>query len=169
MKRQLVFFLLAIFIGTFCSLDASIIKKPPKKSTESGYASLVCTEEDQQCIYEIISTMGESGKLTLFRMRNHLRELGSRINHVHPLKFLATIYKNPHLKYCMQSVWTDYFKKSNFLDGLTPSLTREADAGRLIGYLPEFAAEIQVPEESLSPYFHSKEWESMVYFLTYGN
>ena len=150
------------------SLAASIIKKPPMKEGDLSYTELACTDVDRTVIFEIISTVGETGKLSLFFKRDHLRELGSRIEHVHPLKFLSTIFGNPHLKMCMIDIYADSFKKSEFLGGLVPNLTLESQKGKLNQYISEFGADIHVPPESLKPYFDSKDWDSLVHFLIHS-
>lgn len=146
--------------------SASIIKFPPKDGkTETGYKDLICTEQDKSNIYELITTMAENGKLSLLLKKSHLEQIGAQINHVHPLKFLSTIFSNPRLKMCMIDIFNDYFKRSGLMDGLAPSLQKEAERGKLIGMLAEFSAEVNVPAENLRPYFEAMDWENMVRFL----
>jgi hypothetical protein len=147
----------------------SIFKKPPEKPKEQAYEELECTEADQKIIYEIITTMAESSKLSLLFKQTAMRELGSQINHVHGLKFLGTIFANPDLKIAMKSVWIDYFKKNGFLDGLGPSLTRESEKGKLDQYIPGFAAHVGQKPEVLRPYFKARDWEGLTHQLIYGD
>ncbi|MGB7977551.1 MAG: hypothetical protein WCF19_00155 [Chlamydiales bacterium] len=165
-KRLLLVF---IFLGMFVPPAAgSIIRKPPVKATDVSYKDLDCTPQDREKIHEIISTVGEKGKLGLLFQQGHLRELGAQINHVHPLKFLATIFKDPHLKSCMYYIWDDYFKRNNFLDGLIPRLEGEAEKGKLGLYINDFAADLQIPSHgfpALKAYFDARDWEGMVLFL----
>lgn len=160
---SIVFFAIAISLTS--TLGASIIKKPPTKSTELAYKDLACTEADKANIYEIISTMAENGKLSLLFKQGHLKELGSQINHVHPLKFLSTIFSDAHLKSCMYYIWNDYFKRNGFMDGLGPSLGRESEKGKLNQYIGDFAKDVGVPAENLKPYFEAQDWENLVLFL----
>jgi hypothetical protein len=162
-KWSLILIVLMTFVST--PMMASIIKKPPAKPTETPYKELVCTEQDKAYIYEIISTMAEYGKIHLIFKQSQLKEMGAQINHVHPLKFLSSIFSDSYLKSCMAHVWADYFKKNGFLDGLAPSLTRESEKGKLTQYLSEFAKEVGVKEESLRPYFEARDWENLVLFL----
>jgi hypothetical protein len=165
MLKKLFAFVL-IFVAFFAEpAMASIIKKPPVKPTEVLYKDLPCDEQDRANIYEIISTMAEKGKLGLLFHQGHLREIGAKINHVHPLKFLASIFKDPYLKSCMYYIWDDRFKWNGFLDGLAPSLEREAEKGKLHVYLNEFAADLGVESDSLKSYFDARDWGNMVLFL----
>jgi hypothetical protein len=144
---------------------ASIIKKPPSKIVDTPYRELVCTDQDRANIHELISIMAEKGKLSLLFQQNYLRELGAQINHVHPLKFLSVIFKDPHLKSCMYVIWNDYFKRTNFIDGLGKKLTQEHDKGKLEMHLPDFALDIGSSSDAIHSYVEMRDWENMVLFL----
>lgn len=168
MLRNRSLFLVLVFGLFTTSVSCSIIKKPPVKPTEMTYTELNCSEQDRNCIYEIISTMGEKGKLSLLFQQGHLRELGAQINHVHPLIFLSTIFSDAHLKSCMYYIWDDYFKRNGFLDGLAPSLTREAEKGKLNMYIGDFAKDIGVTPDAIQGYFDTRDWENLVLFLIHS-
>lgn len=146
-----------------------VVKIPPAKTQDEAYSELTLTEQDRTIIYEIIKTIADNGKLTLLFKQNHLKQLGTQINHVHPLKFLSAIFTHPELKICMIDVYDDYFKKTGFLDGLAPSLTREAEKGKLTQYLDDFAADLQVSLDGIKPYFQSGDWEELVRYLIQTN
>lgn len=154
-----------LLVTLFTTLDASIIKRPPAKVADISYKDLVCSEEDQANIYEIISTVGEKPKLKLLFHINHLKELEAKVTHVHPLKFLSTIFKNSYLKSLMYYIWNDSYKKEGFFNGLSPRLTLEAEKGKLDMHLKDFATDLGVSPESLKAYFDVRDWENMVLFL----
>ncbi|HSX14172.1 MAG TPA: hypothetical protein VLE96_07130 [Chlamydiales bacterium] len=145
-------------------LVASLIKFPVENKVES-YQELVCTEADKVKIYEIITTMADNNKISLLLKQNHLKGLGAQINHVHGLKFLSTIIAHPHLKVCLSQIFDDYFKRNGFLDGLGPSLTREADKGKLDQYINDFCVEVSTTREQLNGFFQARDWEGMVRLL----
>lgn len=147
---------------------ASIIKKPPEKAKDLTYSELPCTEQDKAHIYEIISTVAENNKVSLFFLETNLKEKGAQINHVHPLKFLSTIFSHSYLKGCMRPICEDRFKYKGFMDGLASSLSREAEKGKLMVYLHEFATEIDVSPDPLRVYLEGRDWDGLVYFLTYN-
>ena len=68
----------------------------------------------------------------------------------------------------MYYVWNDHFKRNGFLDGLAPSLTREAEKGKLDQYLKDFAAEVGVTVENIRPYFDVRDWENLVLYLIHS-
>ena len=145
---------------------ASIIKIPPAAGQKDvSFKDLPCSDQDKSNIFELVTTLAENGKLSLLVKQSYLKNLGAQINHVHPLKFLATIFSHPRLKNCMCDVFSDYFKRSGFMDGLGASLNREADKGKLEFYLHEFSGEIKLPPEKIKEYFQSRDWENMVWFF----
>lgn len=144
---------------------ASIIKFPPAGGQSEAYKDLVCTDQDKANIYEIITAMAENGKLSLLLKQSYLKNLGAQINHVHPMKFLSTIFTNPRLRACMDEIFDDYFKRNGFMDGLGPSLTREADKGKLDMLIGDFAAELKIPADGMKKYFQTRDWEGLVRHL----
>jgi hypothetical protein len=144
----------------------SIIKIPKDvQTTDIAYKDLVCTEEDKEHIAEIITTMAAKSKFQLLFSQAHLKDLGAQINHVHPLKFISTIFSQERLKECMDSIHDDGFKWGGLMDGLGPSLTRESIKGKLDGYIADFAAEVKVDPAHIKVYFQNRDWENLVRFL----
>ena len=152
----------------FCFSLASIIKLPTNPSADIPYKDLVCTEQDKTYIHEIITSIADNSKFSLLLKQNHLKNLGAQINHVHPLKFLAASVGTPQLRACLIYIFDDYFKRNGFMDGLGPSLTREAEKGKLEMYLAPFAKEVGVNVEDIQPYFTARDWEGLVRFLMHA-
>jgi hypothetical protein len=148
---------------------AGIIKPPLGGTTkpigEIPYSALVCTEADKEKIFQIITTIAQHGKITLLFKSSELKRMGAEINHVHPLKFLATVFSNLTLKVYMSEIYGDYFKWNGFMDGLGPSLTNHAQQGKLDFYLNDFAKEVEVAPEALKGFIASLDWESFVCYL----
>jgi hypothetical protein len=152
--------------STFASAPlAQIIKIPPGGSKTIAYKNLACSDKDRAMIAELITTMGENGKLSLLMKQSHLKEIGVRINHVHPLKFLAVIFSQAPLKAHMNVIFDDYFIRSRFMDGLAPRLDREAEKKTLDLYAKDFAKEVKVPVDNIRTFFQSRDWENFVRYL----
>lgn len=145
-----------------------VLRRSKTNTTAAGetYFELICTENDRLIIHDIISTVGGKKKLSLLLDQSRLWELEQKIKHVHPLKFLETIFLDPHLKDCLNKILSDRFKRVPFMQGLGPSLTREQENGRLDVFIDDFASELGVPKEPLVRFFGSRDWEGLVRFLS---
>jgi hypothetical protein len=117
------------------------------------------------CIQELISTMAETNLVALYFKENHMKALGDRVNEVHPLKFLAVIFSNSYLKSCMNVIWDSTIKRNEFVNGLAGSLNREMEKGRLYVHLEAFAADVNLPHETVRPFFDAQDWGNLVLFL----
>ena len=161
--------------GRIKSLTDSAVTLPEVAKIESvdvpkvnPYESLSLSDTDRAHVSEIITILAENGKLSLLFKKNHLKELGSQINHLHPLKFLSAIFSNPALKARMGEIFKDYFKRNGFMGELSDSLTEASDSGELNHYIEKFAREVNVPAEEIRPYFLNQDWEGLIDFLIYG-
>jgi hypothetical protein len=144
---------------------AAIIKIPAKVAEET-YKDLRCTNDDVANIHNIVTTMASNGKISLlFNHETRLREIGVAIEHVHPMKLLGVIFREPHLKVQMLEIFNDYFKRNGFLDGLIPSMMLQFEKGKLFPFLTDFAHEVKVSENELRPYFQALDWEGLVWHL----
>jgi hypothetical protein len=148
---------------------ASIIKIPPTEPPEPSdttFDNLACTLEDVQNISRLISVMGENGKVVLlFKYQRELRQIGRKIEHVHPLKFISVVISDPHLRSCMKQIHSDYFKWSNLMDGLGNGLSSQNMQGKVSIFLNDFAKAVNVAPESLQKFVDREDWENMLIFL----
>ena len=167
-SRQLHVVRDGLSIAMTCPI-ASIIKIPPTQPSapsEISYNDLPLSDEDAQKITRLITVMGENGKVTLlFKYQKELRQIGREIEHVHPLKLMSVIMANPYLKACMKQVFSDYFKWTNFMDGIGNGLTSQHKQGKVSIYLNDFAKVFGIAPEILQKYADKQEWENMILFL----
>ncbi len=145
----------------------AIIKIPNGKLAEK-YDELICTPEDVINIQELIQTLGTHGKIDLFlHHEKRLRTIEQKIRHVHPLKFLAVIFRDPVLKSHMKKVYGDFFIQKNFLDNLSTNLNNEIEKRKIYPFLTDFCKEISQKEMDIKPFVDRKDWKGLVNFLTY--
>ena len=164
--KKIVQLTVACLLLSFSSTEASIIKIPPAvEAVEKTYAEFPCSAADFALISELITTLSESGKVNLLFNQTRLKQIGAAINHVHPLKFLAMIFKTPRLKACMPEILNDYFKGDSFMEGLGAALQRESEKGKLDKHIADFAADVNVPVEQLRPFFQARDWNNLLRFL----
>lgn len=141
-------------------------KNPELDTNPLTYNELIRSSKDEEVIAELITTMAEKGKIKLLFIKHHMEHLGDQVRHVHPLKFLGFIFSKPELKGHFKLILTDYFKKSNFIDGLAPALNNEVRTGKIKNYLDDFCKEVNVQQHQVQPYINRRDWEGMLHFLS---
>lgn len=169
-KVPLICLCLAAALAAPSPFFGSMIKFPSNRSGDIAYRDLVCTEQDQATIRYLIATISESNWLELGYRRSEMYELGAKINHVHPLKFLSTIFTNPASKQQMKAVYNDFLKWGYFMDGVESNLDRFVQMGTLWRHIPDFCEELKIPREMLQPFFDDpnvdgQKWKKLVRYL----
>ncbi len=143
---------------------AGIIKIKPDKSKK--YKDLQCTQEEREKIIDLFTTMGTHGKISLLvNHKSRLEQIGKDIENVYPLTLLEVIFTTPNMRKYMREVMSDYFKRTNFIDGISPSLTNESIKGKLQLFLPDFCAIIKVPHVELKKYADNRDWRGFIEFI----
>lgn len=130
-----------------------------------SYSQLPITAKDAETIYVIVDTLSSHNVLMLGLKKWELEEKGESVSHVHPLRFLAAIFSNPHLKGCMREVRTSSFKWDGFMGPLGKRLDKELRQGELVPYLPEFSSAVGADPKKVETYAQAKDWNGLVEYL----
>lgn len=152
------------------NLDQNIPDGAPAQAAAS-YSQLTLTAEEAKIIYQIIDTVGNLGYLKLILKKGELADLGNKVQHVHPLKFLETVLTNPHLKESMVKVMGSIFTREGFLDGsgnapgFVAKCNREAARNNFESYIVGFCQVVKVHPEQVRSLVEKREWEKLVKFL----
>lgn len=144
---------------------SAVIRFPSPKNQAAAYSKLVCTDQDKSIIADILTTMANNGKVTLLFKQSYIRQLGTEIEHVYPLAFIAVAFKNPELRVCMEKIFDDYFKRTGFLEGMGEHLIKESNKDTLNQYIDDFAKDINIPANIVREYFKMHDWEGFFYYL----
>lgn len=132
---------------------------------DNAYASLPITHEEKQKIGKIVITLADNTVFQLLFERKFLERLGQEVHHVHPLRFLGTIFNNPRLVNCMHMIRMSGFKWGGFMDGISERLKGEIRAGNVDAYIPGFAQQLNVQAEDVQAYINHRDIEGLVLFL----
>lgn len=109
---------------------------------------------DRSNIKKLITRLGNWGVGRLLWHIKEMNRLGDRLRHIHPLCFLSYIYSEPELIQCMKSINQSYFKKKEFITGLSEKMDVEAKNNNLLPYVRDFSQKIGC-----------KRWEDIFIFL----
>jgi len=150
--------------------------KDKSSSTDSArelYTKLPLTEEEAMIIYQIIDNVGNLGYGKLWKKENEIEALGSRVQHVHPFKFLETILTDPHLKQSMIKIedgllslkWRGFFNGNGDVPGFAAKCEREYARDNLAPYIVGFSQVVKANPEQVRYFVEKKEWEKLVRFL----
>lgn len=155
---------------------AGIIKIPPKEERILPYSELPRTQEDENKINELITTMGTHGKIDLLlNYEKRLRKIGDELRYIHPLKFIGYIFSHKdsngiELKKHMATVFDDYFKRVNFVKDFGQTMDMYDLKNQLSIYLNDFTNEVKINPSLIQQFFDKNNkdygnWEGLIKVL----
>lgn len=136
-----------------------------KKNSGRNYQNPV-TKEEKGLIAYIVKTLAFDSILSIGRQKSKLKSAGDKINHIHPLLFLKTVFSDEELKAGIAAIaqrakWI----KNGFFDGIYGSLKAEAEGGNLFPFTGDFAQSLKISEKSILYYLEADQWKEFVDFL----
>ena len=131
------------------------------RSIPRSYAGGVTASESADIAY-ILKTMANSSLPKIKSAESALKKAGDRIDHVHPLHFLACIFSNEELKVCMRNLQGRAWVWKEFLGGITESMAEEDARGNLLPFVQDFAAKVKTDAHVLIPILEGGRWERFV-------
>jgi len=143
-------------------------------NTSNAYALLPITEKEAEIIWSIIDTMANNNLIVLGFKKSDLEKKGNKINHVHPLRFLGTVFSDPYLKSCMKEIRTSYFKWNGFFDGPSGNgfahrMEQEYNRNNLLPYVAGFSQAVKGNPDQIRAYIQKRDWEGLVKYLIKGD
>jgi hypothetical protein len=149
----------------FCiDFSLSSVKIMPTSATTvpRNYNSYVTLTEKTDIAY-IINTLSKSKLITLMHLKKNLELAGDRINHVHPLRFLMTIFLDEELKVGLRNIRTNGWVWNDFMKGLRDSFNEEfARMNMREEYVRDFTSTLRVRMEDILPLIHNAKWDQLV-------
>jgi hypothetical protein len=142
-------------------------RQAASKKAARNYMVPVSSSEKEKMRY-IIKTLGYESIVKITSETSNLKKVGKQINHLHPLRFLMTIFTDEELKAGIHAIrgrsiswiW------SNFLDGIKGSLSEEtANQNMRIEYIQDFANSVGINIQLILPSLQNGKWEEFVNIL----
>lgn len=129
------------------------------------YTIPVSKEEKKELAY-IIKTLGFESLISIGQKRSALKKAGKEIDHLHPFRFLITVFNDEELKAAIHAlrdrggwVW------SGFLDGITESLNDEAKGQNLLQFSSDFALRVKIDHQLILPSLQHGQWNDFLNIL----
>lgn len=152
--------------------DDLVVKLEGNAEEKTPYAQLPMTTEEEKMICQIIDTVGNSGLATLFLKQGELRDLGNKVQHVHPFKFLEVVFTRPDLKKCMNDVerhpatkWDGFMHGSGGTAGFIQKCDRENARNNLLPHVLGFCQAVKAHPDQVRDLVEKKQWEKLVRYL----
>lgn len=136
-----------------------------KKPAWRDFSIPVSKSEKKEIAY-IVKTLANDNLISLGFSKSSLEKAGDRIEHIHPYRFLITVFTDEELKAGVHAIrhrggWT----WEGFIDGLTGSLKDEAAKGNLLKYTSEFAQKVNIDPSLIHPSLEKGKWVEFVNVL----
>ncbi len=137
----------------------------PKK-TYIGYRSYEnkTTQSEKDDMYFIMKSLATKSIPWLMKNKSKLSAAGNRIDSVHPLRFLETVFTEEELKVYLHNIRKrSGFTWSEYLNGIKGSLEDECLIGNLTNeMLLDFASNVNVDYSILEPLARQEKWEDLI-------
>ncbi len=152
-------------LALFVKQPTVTISEPIQDQPQESYEQLPITQEEKQKIANILTTMAENNVFKLLFEKKRLERLGHEVNHVHPVRFLGTVFNDPRLVYCMHRIRSSGFKWGGFIDGFSQRFKQELNAGNVNAFIPGLAETLNIPASDIQGYIDHSDIEGLIIFL----
>jgi len=132
-------------------------KAPPR-----NYNVPLSSQEKKDLTF-ILKTLANNSLVKIAKEKSNLKKAGDRIDNLHPFKFLEAVFTDEELKVCIRNIEGKSWVWTEFRDGLTSSLAKEAAAGNLKPeYIQSLAQTLNIDINSILPTIQDKNWSKLV-------
>ncbi|MCH9608734.1 MAG: hypothetical protein S4CHLAM45_13150 [Chlamydiales bacterium] len=124
------------------------------------------SEHEKNAIHYIVKTLANKNLIAIGLLKSELEVAGDRIDHVHPLHFLRTIFTNDELKVGVRNIRGKGWIWNSFTSGIKESLSTEMEVGNLKEeFIIDFAEAVKIHPDKIYPYVYSRDWDGLIDLL----
>lgn len=122
--------------------------------------------QEKEDIRYIVTTLANKPTAKLLFYKTSLDAAGDRVNHVHPLRFLETIFNDEEMKVGMHNIVKKSWVWKEFMKGLGESLSEEKGRDNLTTEQIEFFANaVELKPSLITGSLNANRWEEFVVLL----
>lgn len=147
----------------FIDENVIFVKTASKGTARNYYATI--SPQDFSDISFIIKTLANESLLKIKKQESSLKRAGERIDSIHPLLFLATIFSDEELKVAMHNLQGRSWVWKRFLGDLVSTLKEENNKSNIMPYTEDFSARIALDASLFKPLVKEGRWEKFVNLL----
>ncbi len=125
------------------------------------------TKKEKDDISYIVTTLGRSSLKKIWDAESSLKKAGDRVDRVHPLRFIATIFSQEETKVgLLQIKERGGVVAKKFFGGLYDGLTVESNLNNLkTEYIEDFARSLKINPAALLKSIEAKDWKELINIL----
>jgi hypothetical protein len=143
-----------------CYLPFEVYGSP--SSSWRDYSEEVTDQEKENIAY-IVKTLGNKSLPKIYREKEALKKAGDKIDHVHPLRFLMTIFTNEELKAAICNIRESRWVWGEFKKGLFNSLKDESKNKNMNDeYIQHFATTVHINPALINPPINRSDWDGLI-------
>lgn len=148
---------LSEFLLDFQTKSSSV--KDKKGVIRDYYAPLKAKEKED--ISFIINTLGMSSLASIAKNKSALKRAGDRIDAVHPLVFLRTIFTDEEMKVSINAMQGRLWVWDEFFSGVNTTLEEEYN-NITPQIIQDFSSKVGVDPNLILPLFEEHNWKQLV-------
>jgi len=124
------------------------------------------TKKEKQDLSYIINSLSQDSLISLAKSKSSLKKTGDRIDHLHPLRFLITVFTSEELKAGVHGIRDRGWVWDEFLSGLTGSLSTESSKNNMKNeYILDFAQRVKIDPNLILPSIQQGQWKNFIHIL----
>lgn len=124
------------------------------------------THTEKKDLHYLITSLANDSLISIAIHRSNLEHAGDRIEHLHPLRFLLTVFADEELKVGLRNIRSRGWIWGDFLGGLKQSLITEASIGNIQKeHIQDFAAKLELDPQYLLPAIDRHQWDEFIEIL----
>lgn len=124
------------------------------------------THIEKKDIRYIITSLANDSLISIAIHRTNLENAGDRIDHIHPLRFLLTVFMNEELKVGVRNIRGRGWIWGDFCSGLKESLRTEHSIGNLKKeHIQELASKLELDPNLLMSSLDKQNWDEFIEML----
>lgn len=124
------------------------------------------THEEKSDIRLIVTSLANKSLISIAVWKGDLEAAGDRIEHIHPLRFLMTVFSDEELKVGIRNIRARGWVWGHFISGIKEALATEMGIGNLKDeFVYHFAQTIKVDPKIILPAIHAQQWEAFIDLL----
>lgn len=124
------------------------------------------SEREKEHIRFIITSLADKSLIAIAFIKGDLESAGDQIDHIHPLRFLMTVFTDEEMKVGMRNIRGRGWIWGQFLAGLKECLNTEMHIGNIKEeYINDFSAQIELAFHRIYPFVHTHDWDGLIEVL----